>query len=367
MPFSLGVSPLKGFSLFVVATDVADEFASEIFDRDEDAASDDITLDFGKPDLNLVKPGGVGRGVMDANVRISLEEFPDLGGTMGREIIGDDMNFLCRCLTGNNLLEKSHELRAGMAGGSFAEDFATLGVERGKERKRPVPIIFKTVPLRAPWAQGQHRIQPIQCLNGAFLVDAEQRCIDWRLEIQTDDIGRFFLELRIVTGKIAAQSMRLQPSFGQDARYPDVVGANFGRNLASRPMRRSINRFTLGQPQHSGLESNAFFASTPSTMPAIEATEAFSKKALFPQSNGIDAAAHRPTGMRLTVAGGQTQNDLRAHGLSHASVPSSGSTLQYFSFRRRNHDTFRHPFFLPQPHIKNQCNRALVLTLAALA
>ena len=298
---------------------------------------------------------------MDANITISLEEFPDLGGTMGREIIGDDMNFLCRCLTGNDLLEKSHELRAGMTGGSFAEDFATLGIERGKERKRPVPIIFKTMPLRAPWAQGQHRIQPIQCLNGAFLVDAEYRCIDWRLEIQTDDIGRFFLELRIVTGKIAAQSMRLQPSFGQDARYPDVVGANFGRNLASRPMRRSINRFALGQLQHSGLESNAFFAATPSTMPAIEATEAFSKKALFPQSNGIDAAAHRPTGMRLTVAGRQTQNDLRAHGLSHAAVPSSGSTLQYFSLRRRNHDTFRHPFFLPKPHINNQCNSALVL------
>ena len=44
MPFSLGVSPLKGFSLFVVAADVADEFAIEIFNRDEDAASDYVTL-----------------------------------------------------------------------------------------------------------------------------------------------------------------------------------------------------------------------------------------------------------------------------------------------------------------------------------
>jgi hypothetical protein len=105
---------------------------------------------------------------MDANITISLEEFPDLGGTMSREIVGDDMNFLCRCLTGNDLLEKSHELRAGMAGRSFTQDFTTLGIERGKERKGPVPIIFKTVPLCAPWAQGQYRIQPIQCLNGAF-------------------------------------------------------------------------------------------------------------------------------------------------------------------------------------------------------
>jgi hypothetical protein len=61
----------------------------------------------------------------------------------------EDMNFLCRCLTANDLLEKSHELRAGMAGRSFTQDFTTLGVERRKERKRPVPIIFKTMPLCA--------------------------------------------------------------------------------------------------------------------------------------------------------------------------------------------------------------------------
>ena len=99
---------------------------------------------------------------------ISLQELPDLGGTMSREIVGDDMDFLCRGLASNDLLEKSHELRAGMAGSSSAQDFPTLGVERGKERKRPVPIKFETVPLGPPWAQGQYRIQPIQCLNGAF-------------------------------------------------------------------------------------------------------------------------------------------------------------------------------------------------------
>src|SRR6516162_8079080 len=93
--------------------------------------------------------------------------------------------------------------------------------------------------------------------------------------------GGFFLELRIVTGNIAAQSMRLEPSFGQDARYSDVVGAYFGGNLASRPMRRAIDRFALGQSQHSGFESNAFFAATPSTMPAVEATETFPNKALL--------------------------------------------------------------------------------------
>jgi hypothetical protein len=71
----------------------------------------------------------------EANISISPQEFPDLRGTMSREIIGDDMNFLGRGLASNDLLEKSHELRAGMAGRASAEHFTTLGVERRKERK----------------------------------------------------------------------------------------------------------------------------------------------------------------------------------------------------------------------------------------
>jgi hypothetical protein len=56
---------------------------------------------------------------------------------MSREIVGDDMNFLCRCLTGNDLLEKSHELRAGMAGRSFTQDFTTLALSAAKSERVP--------------------------------------------------------------------------------------------------------------------------------------------------------------------------------------------------------------------------------------
>jgi hypothetical protein len=43
-------------------------------------------------------------------------------------------------------------------------------------------------------------------------------------------------------------------------------------------------------------------AANPSTMPAVETTETFLKKALFPQSNGIDAAAYHPTAAELLDA-----------------------------------------------------------------
>ena len=75
---------------------------------------------------------------MDANITISLEEFPDLGGTMSREIVGDDMNFLCRCLTGNDLLEKSHELRAGIGGQKFLPRTSPLwGLSAAKSESVP--------------------------------------------------------------------------------------------------------------------------------------------------------------------------------------------------------------------------------------
>jgi hypothetical protein len=41
-------------------TDVAKDFSAEIVDGRKDASSDDLPLNFGEPDFDLVKPGRVG-------------------------------------------------------------------------------------------------------------------------------------------------------------------------------------------------------------------------------------------------------------------------------------------------------------------
>jgi hypothetical protein len=50
------------------------QLAAEVDCRIEDSASDDIALDFGKPDLDLIEPTGIGRGVVDPNRCIGLDE-----------------------------------------------------------------------------------------------------------------------------------------------------------------------------------------------------------------------------------------------------------------------------------------------------
>lgn len=68
--------------------------ASQVGDRGEDAASDDVTFDFDEPDLDLVEPGGVGGGEVKADSRVLLQKLADRVCLVSREVIEDDVNLL---------------------------------------------------------------------------------------------------------------------------------------------------------------------------------------------------------------------------------------------------------------------------------
>ncbi len=70
----IAIGPLDRLGASVVATDVATDLASEIWNRGEDAPGDEVPLDFGEPDLDLVEPGRVGRSEVKADVGVMTEE-----------------------------------------------------------------------------------------------------------------------------------------------------------------------------------------------------------------------------------------------------------------------------------------------------
>ena len=81
---SVGVFPLDRASVGRVGVDVAAEFSSQIRDRSEDAAGNDLALDFGEPKFDLVEPGGIGRSEVKPHPRLTCEEIADLLG-FGRQ------------------------------------------------------------------------------------------------------------------------------------------------------------------------------------------------------------------------------------------------------------------------------------------
>src|SRR5258705_8420266 len=108
-------SPAEGSGGFVVLLDVADQLSGEISCRSEDPASDDIALDFGKPDLDLIEPTGIGRGVMDPYGWMGLEELEKILGFLCNQVAGYDMNLSTLRLAGDDLAQKVDKLGAGMA------------------------------------------------------------------------------------------------------------------------------------------------------------------------------------------------------------------------------------------------------------
>src|SRR5260370_8804321 len=112
-------SPAEGSGGFVVLLDVADQLSGQVSCRSEDPASDDIALDFGKPDLDLIEPAGIGRGVMDSNRWIGLEELENILGFMCAQVVSHDVNLSSLSLTAGHPAQKVANLGPGMASGAL--------------------------------------------------------------------------------------------------------------------------------------------------------------------------------------------------------------------------------------------------------
>jgi len=107
----------------------------------------------------------------------------------------------------------------------------------------------------APWRERQHRVEPVEGLNCSLLVHTEHRCVLRRLQVKTDNVGGFLLELRIVAGHVAVQPMRLQFRLRPNPLHGRTAQPGGLRHLAARPVRVPVARFALGFAQQPGLHS----------------------------------------------------------------------------------------------------------------
>ena len=130
-----------------------------------------------------------------------LQEIASQLGFMGEEVVEDDMNLLTERPQRYHFFEEGHEGAAGVASRSFSVHATGLGVERGVQRKRAIPVVLKSVALGASGRERQNGIAPIQSLNGGLFIHTEHGLTLRRMQVQTENIRRFAFELRIVAGK----------------------------------------------------------------------------------------------------------------------------------------------------------------------
>jgi hypothetical protein len=61
------IFPAEGCGGFVVLPNVTDQLSGEVGCRSEDSSSDNVALDFGKPDLDLIGPTGQRKSEIEQN------------------------------------------------------------------------------------------------------------------------------------------------------------------------------------------------------------------------------------------------------------------------------------------------------------
>ena len=95
------------------------------------------------------------------------------------------------------LIEKSDELLRVPLRPAVAQDDPIEQPQRGIQAGRAMAEVIVRLPLRHAGAERQDRPRPIQRLNPALCIDAEDHSFLRRIEVEPDDIPQLVNKMRI--------------------------------------------------------------------------------------------------------------------------------------------------------------------------
>ena len=169
-----GFGPAKGLWLGVVGVDVGVDVGFEGLGRSMDAAADLLLGEQREEALDLVDPGGRGRGEVDVPAGALGEPVADEPGLVAAGIVDDEMDVEIGRHVALDGVEEAAELPGAMAGEALADDLADLHVERGEQRERAMPLVVVGAALGLAGPHRQERLGAVERLDLALLVDARR-------------------------------------------------------------------------------------------------------------------------------------------------------------------------------------------------
>ena len=114
------------------------------------------------------------------------------------------------------------------------------------------------MPFRPARRQRQHWVEPIQSLNRRLFIEAKHSRMLRRIQVQTDDVSRLGLKIRIVAGHIPFQSVGFQLGLGQNSLHRGLAERQLLGQFPAGPVRAAVRRLLLRSPDHAGLHLRRF-------------------------------------------------------------------------------------------------------------
>ena len=127
------------------------------------------------------------------------------------------------------------------------------------EGESAVALVLETVPLGASGRQRQDAVATVERLNGGLLIHAKHGGMARRIEVETDDVGGFALEVGVVGGHVALQPMRLEVGFPPNTMNQVFADAEFFAEFAAGPVGRTVARLAAGGIEDFGAQADGEF------------------------------------------------------------------------------------------------------------
>jgi hypothetical protein len=332
------VRPVDGSSRFVVVPDVTKDLSAEIVDGGKDASGDNLPLDLGEPDFNLVEPRRVGGCEMNAHLGMMGQEVVDELSLMRREIISNDVDLASQGLGSHHLGKKVDELSAGMTLSRLANDFSASGIKGSVQRKGAVAIILKAMSLGSARRKGQNRIEAVQSLDRTLFVYAKDGGVIRRIQIKADNVGGLLLEVGILTQHIAAQPVRLKAMPSPNARNGHVIGAERRGQPTAAPVGASVLRTTTGPLQNTRLKLYGVRPHFATLMTGHQSRQAACQKTISPALNIRRTTPKHVGYCTHPTPRAQRQNHLGAPGILGPNRSGSDAPAQFSAFGWTNYN-----------------------------
>ncbi len=244
-----GLDPAERAWILVVGLQVQADRVLELARAAVNTTRQLLACQFGEPPLHLVDPGRV--RWREVEVEPSVPDEPTLHRwrLVRAERVEHHVHLKVGWHLSIDVIEEGAELHRTMAATDLGPHLARRHHESGRQRRRAVAPVVETAPLRVARPHRQHWLRAIQRLDLRLLVDAHNRHLVGRAQVEPDDVPDLLHHLRVSGQSEGLAAVRLEPEGAPDSMHPGSAQAGLRGETPEAPTGR-VSRGRLQRANH---------------------------------------------------------------------------------------------------------------------
>jgi len=187
-------------------------------DAAKDAAAQPVLGQVAEESLDHVQPRAACGREVHVKAGMAAEPALDLGVLMGGVVVHDHVDLLFGRDDVVDDAQKLQPLLVAVPVLAHGDDIALHSIQSGEQRRGAVALVVVSHRAAASLLHRQTRLSPIQSLNLALLVSAQNHGMFGRTQIQADNVFQLLGKLGIAAELESSHPVRLQTA--QDAMIP---------------------------------------------------------------------------------------------------------------------------------------------------